>query len=378
MKCFFIFHGVIIMAKLRFNNGRFRILQLSDIQEIAKTNPDTINLTREIIAKTQPDLIVLTGDQIKGYGVTMAQGDSRTNAAITLNNILEPIKDSGIPFTAVFGNHDFFGDADADFQWNIYKLYDNFVGENYDFDCIPVYDENDNAKFCVYCFDSGLKVKGKYFPVKDELVEKYKSKRDSLYNENGKYIPSLAFQHIPPADIYDSLEKVSKNTKGAYQGANSFKENYYTLPSYAVNDHSFMGENAASPDEKGTQVEALKEKGDVLGLYFGHDHNNSFVVKHGNLDLGYTQGMGFNIYGPGKNRGGRVFDIYEDTPDKYETFTVTAKDIENFRLEWPVKEFMYTHSPSSVSEGIKLGKKVLLTAGIATVSALVLKHIFNK
>ncbi len=366
------------MSKLNFQNGKFRILQLSDIQEIAKTNPDTINLTRELIATTQPDLIVLTGDQIKGYGITMAKGDSKVNAAITLNNILEPIKESGIPFTAVFGNHDVFGEADAEFQWNIYKLYDNFIGENYDFDCIPVYNDNGKVRFCVYCFDSGLKAKGKYFPVKDELVEKYKAKRDALYNKNGKYIPALAFQHIPPADIYDCFDKVTKNTKGAYQGANSFKENYYALPSYAKNNCSFMGENAASPDEKGTQVEALKEKGDVLGLFFGHDHNNSFIVKHGNLDLGYTQGLGFNIYGPGKNRGGRVFDICEASPDRYNTFTVTAKDIDNFRLERPVKEFFYTHSPSSISEGVKLAKKVLLTAGTATAAALVLNHIKNK
>ncbi len=366
------------MNNLKFNNGRFRILQLSDIQEIANTNPDTINLTRQIIAKTQPDLIVLTGDQIKGYGVTMAKGDSKVNAAVTLNNILAPIKESGIPFTAVFGNHDVFGEADADFQWGVYKLYDNFVGENYDFDCLPVYDDNANVKFCVYCFDSGLKIKGRYFPVKDEIIQKYKSKRDELHSATGRYIPALAFQHIPPADIYECFDKVTKNTKGAYQGANSFKENYYALPSYAVNDRSFMGENAASPDEKGTQVEALKEKGDALGLFFGHDHNNSFVLKHGNLDLGYTQGMGFNIYGPGKNRGARVFDICEETPDKYETFTVTANDIDNFRLEWPVKEFLYTHSPSSISEGIKLAKKLLTAAGIATVSTLAIKHFINK
>lgn len=366
------------MNKLKFNNGRFRILQLSDIQEITRTNPDTVNLTREIISKTQPDLIVLTGDQIKGYGITMAHGDSKTNAAITLNNILAPIKESGIPFTAVFGNHDVFGEADAEFQWNIYKLYDNFVGENYDFDCIPVYDNNATAKFCVYCFDSGLKVKGKYLPVKNELIDKYIAKRDELAEKNGSFIPALAFQHIPPADIYDCFVKVKKGTYKALQGAGKFADSYYRLPPYAVSERSFMGENAASPDEKGRQVEALKEKGDVLGLFFGHDHNNSFIVKHGSLDLGYTQGMGFNIYGPGKNRGGRVFDIYENSPDRYETFTVTAKDIDNFRLEWPAKEFVYTHSPSSVSEGIKLGKTILLTAGIATASALALKHFMNK
>lgn len=365
------------MTKLKFRNGKFRILQLSDIQEIVNTSPDTINLTRELIATTQPDLIVLTGDQIKGYGITMQKGDSQTNAALTLSNILAPIAQSGIPFTAVFGNHDVFGNADEEFQWRCYKLYDNFVGNNYDFDVLPVYSEDENEiNFCIYTFDSGLKKNGKYSPVKDELVKKYITQRDEYKEKYNKYIPALAFQHIPPADIYDCLEIADKNTKGALQGAGKFSDNYYILPSYAKNDRTFMGENAASPDEKGLQVAALEEKGDVLGLFFGHDHNNSFVVKHENLDLGYTQGLGFNIYGPGKNRGGRIFDIDENSPQKYSTFTVTAKDIENFRLEKPVKEFMYTHSPSSVSVAMKWVKKGLVIAGaVATVSYFIKKFL---
>ena len=65
------------MKKLKFNNKNFRILQLADIQEIVNTNPDTVNLMRDIITATNPDLIVLTGDQIKGYGVTMQKGDAK-------------------------------------------------------------------------------------------------------------------------------------------------------------------------------------------------------------------------------------------------------------------------------------------------------------
>lgn len=362
------------MNILRFKNGKFRILQLSDIQEIVNTSPDTVNLTRELIARTQPDLIVLTGDQIKGYGITMQKGDAQTNAALTLSNILAPISQSGIPLTAVFGNHDVFGNADEEFQWSCYKLYDNFVGNNYNFDALPVYSEDENEiKFCVYTFDSGLKKNNKYSPVKDELVKKYIAQREAYNEKYNRYIPALAFQHIPPADIYDSLLKTEKGAYKALQGAGKFASNFYRLPSYAVNSRSFMGENAASPDEKGSQVAALKEKGDVLGLFFGHDHNNSFVVKHGDLDLGYTQGLGFNIYGPGKNRGGRVFDIDENSPENYSTFTVTAKDIEDFKLERPVKEFIYTHSPSSVSVAINWAKKGLAIVGAIAAVAYFLK-----
>lgn len=368
------------MSELKFKNGRFRILQLTDLQDTHITNPDTVNLTAELIKKTQPDLIVLTGDQVKGYGLYFALGDNKTKAAMAINNLFKPISDSKIPFTAVFGNHDAFGEADKDFQWACYKLFDNFVGKDYTFDSIPIYSENgDDIKFCIYMFDSHEKdSKGKYIPIKQEQIDMYKSARDEYEANSGHIVNALAFQHIPPEDIYDCFESSLRRFSGALQGAGVHSKKYYRLPCDYENEGCFMGENAASPDEKSGQIEAFKEKGDVLGLFFGHDHNNSFVVKHDNLDLGYTQGCGFNIYGPGKNRGARVFDIYEETPDKYETFTVTCNDIENFKLERPVKAFLYTHSPSSVSEGIKMAKKFAVIAAVATGTILITKKIIKK
>ena len=53
------------MNKLTFKNGRFRILQLSDMQDTHRTSQDTINLTREIIATAKPDLIVLTAIRLR-------------------------------------------------------------------------------------------------------------------------------------------------------------------------------------------------------------------------------------------------------------------------------------------------------------------------
>lgn len=363
------------MSELKFKNGRFRILQLTDLQDTQKTSPDTVNLVYELIARTQPDLIVLTGDQVKGYGFNFLTGDNETKAATTISNLMKPIADSKIPFTAVFGNHDAFGSADKDFQWECYKLYDNFIGKDYNFDAIPVCSEKDeDVKFCVYMFDSHEKdSKGKYKPITPEQIDMYRAARDGFEEQNGHAVHALAFQHIPPEDIYDCFETSLKKFRGSLEGAGVHKTKHYRLPCYAENERSFMGENAASPDEKSGQIEAFKEKGDVLGLYFGHDHNNSFVVKHGDLDLGYTQGCGFNIYGPGKNRGGRVFDIYEETPDKYETFTVTCKDIDDFRLERPIKGFIYTHSPSSVSQAIKTAKKVGIAALAVTATALIIK-----
>lgn len=364
---------------LQFHNGMFRILQLTDMQDTYRTSQDTVNLTQELIRKTKPDLIVLTGDQIKGYGTYFRFGDNRANAKTTLDHLLKPIAQSGIPFTAVFGNHDEFGDADKEFQWDLYRQYENFIGNEYLFDCIPIASKDGkHVPFCVYLFDSREKQPdGSYPPISQEQIRQYREARDRLERENGQVVPALAFQHIPPVEIYEALSPCRKHDKGAIQGARTFADRYYRLPDYARDGKSFMGENAATPDAKSGQIEAFREKGDVLGLYFGHDHNNSFVVKHGNLDLGYTQGCGFNIYGPGKNRGGRVFDIREDFPDRYETFTVTCRDLLGFTLRRPVKEFLYTHSPSSVSQAKKAAKKILTIGTVCTFSSLIMKRLFQ-
>ena len=358
---------------LKFKEGKFRILQLSDMQDTYNTSPDTVIFTREIIKITKPDFIILTGDQIKGYGVSFLKGDNKTNAATALNTLLSPIGESGIPFSAVFGNHDAFGEAQKDFQWKCYKCFDNFIGNDYEADVFPIYSEKgENVPFCVYTFDYDNKESSangisSYGKITESQINKYRYYRDNLSDKYGHTVKALAFQHVPPAEMYDCLKEVKKNTKNSVQGAGKHKDKYYTLPDYAKVKGSFMGENPASPDEKSGQLEAFKEKNDVMGLYFGHDHNNSFIVKWNNIDLGYTQGCGFNVYGPGLLRGGRVFDIYESEPDKYKTFTVTYKDILGTKMKRPVKAFIYTHSPCSVSAAVAQGKKIAKAAAVCAV-----------
>jgi len=75
--------------KLVFSdNGHFRIMQIADVQEICMTNPDTVNLIDRALDYAQPDLVVFTGDQVKGYGVSMVSGDVRTKTKITIENVL--------------------------------------------------------------------------------------------------------------------------------------------------------------------------------------------------------------------------------------------------------------------------------------------------
>ena len=59
-------------AQLKFNNGEFKILILSDIQDTDTPQKATMALMTDAIEKTNPDLIVLLGDNTAGAwkGVT--------------------------------------------------------------------------------------------------------------------------------------------------------------------------------------------------------------------------------------------------------------------------------------------------------------------
>ena len=51
---------------LRFrDDGTFRILQVSDIQDGPHVNEDTLQLIGDAVREADPDLVVLTGDQIR-------------------------------------------------------------------------------------------------------------------------------------------------------------------------------------------------------------------------------------------------------------------------------------------------------------------------
>ena len=95
--------------KLRFQkDGTFKIMQITDMQEIPAISKDTIALMERAVLEEQPDLVVYTGDQIKGYGVTYkGKGEElEREVAQTIGKLLEPVTKRGIPFAVTFGNHD--------------------------------------------------------------------------------------------------------------------------------------------------------------------------------------------------------------------------------------------------------------------------------
>lgn len=353
---------------LRFNSDhKFKIMQIADTQEIPAVSPDTLSLINNALDREKPDLVIFTGDQIKGYSKKFKKDPEIIESTIDI--LVEPIAKRNIPFMVTYGNHDAQCGVDNRGQYKFYAKYDNFIsGDLRNADDVGTADiqiyssTEDKPVFELYIIDSHGKAKdgAGYAPVDKKQIEWYVSRREQLKAENGDYLPSLVFQHIPVPEFFDVIKKVPKGTKGAVPAYGAHENEYFVLNDETIAEGGFMLESPASPDVNTGEFEAMSEKGDVLGIYVGHDHNNSFVVKYKGVDLGYTQGAGFNVYGPGENRGVRIFELDETAPREYKTHTATFKELCGTKIKTPVKEFIYKHAPTSP----RAVKPILIKVGI--------------
>lgn len=360
--------------ELKFRNGKFKIMQIADTQEIPAVSPDTIKLINAAVEAEKPDLVVFTGDQIKGYSSFFLGKKGKKNVESTLKALIKPLEKHEIPFTMTFGNHDGEAALKKTGQFEIYKQSPMFVysdaaadGDDATF-CLSI-----NDKFLIYLFDTHSRAEnGGYSGVYAEQIEWYRSIRDSYETP----LPSLVFQHIPTPEYFDVIKKVRRFTKGAVRAYGNHKNEFYTLDPYNSGLRDFMKESPAAPFENIGQVDAFLEKGEVLGLYVGHDHINSFVSNYKGIDLGYTQGAGFNVYGPGLDRGVRIFNIEES--GRYETKTLTFGELCGKKVKNKAKFALYTYAPTSVSQVTTAVKEIAIVAGAAAGIAGTIKHIGKK
>lgn len=368
-------------TSLQFNSsGKFRILQITDTQEIPAVSPDTIKLIEKALDQANPDLVVFTGDQIKGYGLTFKGKNFSEKVKSTISKLLEPIIKRNIPFAVTFGNHDSQAGMSAKEQWAFYKTYPLCVGEDATeadgcgtFNLPIVASSGKTIAMNVYMIDSHGDAKGGgYEPVEKTQLDWYKKTRDKLKSESGKYVPSIVFQHIPCHEYYQVLKRVKKGTKNAIRAFRTHKNEYYLLDENKTRKGDFFNEPPSISDKESGEFSAIKEKGDVFAMFVGHDHNNSFVGTHDSIDLGYTQGCGFNVYGPGVDRGVRVFEFDENSPKDYKTHTITFRELFGKKVNNPIKEFFYVHSPTTVDMAIPMIRNALLiVAGIVATIVII-------
>ena len=178
----------------------------------------------------------------------------------------------------------------------------------------------------------------------------YRNAYDKTAAEDGGPVPAIVFQHIPVPEYYDVLRRVPKGTKGAVEAFRTHRNEFYVLPEEVTAAGGFMKESPATPDRNSGEFATLKADGNVLGVLVGHDHINSFVAEKDGVKLIYTQGSGFNVYGPGRQRGVRIITLHENDLSRFDTRTVTFDDLTKDRVHRPLTEFVLTHIPSSIEQ----------------------------
>ena len=370
------------MNNLKFNNGKFKIMQIADIQENYQLNPDTIKLISLALDKEKPDLVVLTGDQIQGYSGCYLK-DAERKVKYVIDQFIAPIKERNIPFAVTFGNHDDDCKCSRQIQMAHYTSYDNCVyseprsEEDPGTFALTVKDNSGKDALAIYLFDSGkASVNGASFPpVKKDQIAWYQNKRDSFKESLGEYLPGIVFQHIPVPEYFDIINKVNFFTKGRVEAYKSRKNTFYKLDDATLAKGGFMYEAPAAPDYNSGQFDALKEKGDIFAMYVGHDHNNSFYKNYHGIDLGYCQGAGFNTYGPGDKRGVRLFVFDENNVRNYQTYYTTIGELCDYKPAKPFQEFVFRNAPVSPDQVITDLSRVLLGVGTVIAGAKIVKKI---
>ena len=307
-------------------DGKFRILQFADIQDNAFLEYATYQFIRDSVEATQPDLIVLTGDNISGGG-----SPTKGLAKLAILRYMSIFEKAGIPVAAVFGNHDSEGPANKEYQMEVYESFDCFVGcegedltgcGNYN---LPIYSaDGEKMLYNLWMIDSLTynrhpedekdvayyenDLEGYACVHKDQIDWYVKTSNELKAANGGEPVPSMVFQHIIVPEIYDVLAKD--------------KDGKWILPE--GNDGE-LWEDPCPPHYSNGEFDAMVNQGDVVAMFFGHDHKNSFIVPHKGIDLVNTPGVGFSSYGD-ENRGVRVIDLDVKDLSTYETEVVEWLD----------------------------------------------------
>ncbi len=368
--------------KLEFKNGKFKILQVSDPQDMHYVRHSLIKMLNKAYDDLKPDLVVFTGDNVLSNHLLDARFgnkqsgegwfDTRKRMKKALEFILKPLEDRGIPFAMHFGNHDDMCCMTKEEIIELYREYSCFVGlcDTYGNGDIGTHNiliySGDTPKFNLWMMDTSRQNKAEdkcYEGVTEKAVEWYKATSDRL----GR-LPSLMFQHIPMSEISECVEECSKNDEGAVK---LYEENkYIRLKPEKVNSGRLFEPTPGCKENYG-QFEAVKQQGDVLAVVYGHHHMNKFDIEHEGVRMIQTPAASFRCYG-NENRGISLFEIDEANPNEFTYQHHTYYDIVG---KTPINQLGYFIDADELEKPRRTAGAALALACVGAAAAIIIKAI---
>nr|WP_322348830.1 metallophosphoesterase family protein [Paenibacillus albus] len=272
-------------------DGTFTIVQFTDLHWQNGEPDDVLTklLMELVLDQTSPDLVVFTGDLIYSKDCI----DEKQS----LRDAVRPVEDRGIPWAAVYGNHDSEHLVTRDELMKVQREHKHCLSSAGPEDIHGVGNYvlllkahgSDKPEHALYMFDSGSysslpQLEG-YEWIHRDQIEWYVSQSKALRAANGgEPLPALAFFHIPLPE-YDEVWEKELCFGSKHEGV-------------------------ASPRINSGLFAAMMEMGDVGGTFCGHDHVNDYWGALHDIRLCYGRATGYQTYGrEGFPRGARIIRL---------------------------------------------------------------------
>ena len=312
-------------------DGKFRILCVSDFHARPEERWDPrLKLALEALIRAhRPNLVFIAGDlchEDEGLG-----SDERLQEYLA--DVMELCETEKIPWAHVPGNHD----REDGIPPHIFGEFPMCLSQRgpadlsgYGTYALPVWPQDgdmSHGPVCmIWAFDSHTSV-GRYaeriglHPAELELPNVrfsfdgydsvnfnqaawYWELSGHLEEEYGRKIPGVMLMHAPPAEHF-----LIPANPWQTEMTGEFDE---AVGGAMLNSGLFA---------------AAYERGDIREIVSGHDHINSISGMYMGIRLSEDAGLGFDVYGDNRIRGGRLMEFSETDPAYYETRHVYIKDL---------------------------------------------------
>lgn len=317
---------------LRFNgDGKFRILFCGDPHGGLETHPQVKPALETLVKATNPDLVLFLGD-ISGCNIGVRNEKELRDY---LDDLMEYLEVNHIPWAHVYGNHDDNLGVPRQEQETIYESYSYCVSKrgpetidgvsNY---VLPILaHDSDIPVFNVWALDShddNTRFKEEYGLGDDVIIrlrnhmgeggandnarfnqiEWYMNTSKAIENQFGKKVPAILYQHIPLPEY----GLIPRN------------------PDVCCMEGNIHDEICSNELNFGLFASCL-QRGDVKGIFCGHEHVNDFTGVYCGIRLSYCGGINYDCGCRDDIRGARVVDIDENDPWNFKTYMVKLQSL---------------------------------------------------
>lgn len=296
---------------LKFSeDGTFTVLHLTDFHEWMgiereglfnieiqdSLKPLLVEYIESTLDEVKPDLVVLGGDNV--FPLSMLADIGKNSVSLnTYRAIASLFEERSQYWTLTFGNHDSECVMNKDDFMSVLSEYSFFIGGMTDgkwFDAavfesdevidgaavddyvgnfsIPVYDNSGTEiLYNIFVLDSGSFMKtapegASYRYITEEQTEWYLGESAKLTQITGGLVPAVMFTHIPLWEMKEAYELNGAADGDVYAG--------FSLS-----------------DTRSPIFEALFERGDVKGVFFGHEHLEDATVFYTEGDRSVMMGL---------------------------------------------------------------------------------------